>query len=319
MRALPALILLCAALPAGAATLRPATTLLGPTVLLRDLFDDPGADGDRVLGPGPSPGGRIVVEAPQLRAIARQFDVDWRPSSPADRAVLERPGQPMRQDDVMGAVRSALVVAGASPDCTIELSGFSPPLIPIGAKPRAVVSQLDYDSRMSRFTAVLSVAGSGMEPINLRVAGQVREMIELPVTTSRLIAGTVLGPDDVHMARIGSNTLRGEVLHTLDQALGLQLTRTIPPGQPLSPNDLVRPTMVRRGSLVRLRLESGGLSVTGQGVALESGATGERIKLQNPGSRTVLEGVVIGPGLVRVAPGTSPEAAAARGDNVYRQ
>jgi len=79
MRKLPVLLLLCGAIPAAAATLRPATTLHSPTVQLRDLFDDPGEQGDRVLGPGPAPGGRIVVEAAQLRAIARQFDVDWTP------------------------------------------------------------------------------------------------------------------------------------------------------------------------------------------------------------------------------------------------
>ena len=319
MRALSAVLMLCAAMPATAATLRPTTTLHSPTVMLRDLFDDPGSEGDRVLGPGPAPGGRIVVEAPQLRAIARQFDVDWRPASSADRTVLERPGFPMGRDAALAAVRSALVAAGASPDCAVELTGFTAPLIPLGGVPQAVVSQLEYDSRGGRFSALLSVAGAGMEPVNLRVAGQVREMLDLPVATGSLAVGTVIGPDDLHMARVGANTLRSDAIHNAEQAIGMQLTHPIPAGQPLYPNDLTRPLIVRRGALVRLRLESGGLSVTGQGVALDSGALGERIKVQNPGSRTVLEGIVIGPGLVRIAPNTSPEAAAARGDNVYRQ
>ena len=319
MRAFPAILLLCAALPANAATLRPTTMLHGPTVLLRDLFDDPGAEAERVLGPGPAPGGRIVVEAAQLRAIARQFDVDWQPSSNADRAVLERPGQPMNRDDALAAVRSALVAAGASPDCAIELTGFTAPLLPIGTIPHAIVSQLDYESRSGRFTALLSLAGDGMEPANLRVTGQVQEMVDLPVAVARLPAGTILGPDDLHMARVSTASLRGEAVHSIEQTTGMQLTHTLQPGQSLSPSDLIHPTMVRRGALVRLRLESGGLFVTGQGVALEAGAEGERIKVQNPGSRTLLEGIVIGPNLVRVAPNTSPEAAAARGDNVYRQ
>ena len=61
--------------------LRPITTLHAQVVRLKDLFDDAGRNADRVLGPGPAPGGRIVVEARQLAAIARQFDVDWRPIS----------------------------------------------------------------------------------------------------------------------------------------------------------------------------------------------------------------------------------------------
>jgi flagella basal body P-ring formation protein FlgA len=317
MRTLSIVLALCATFPAGAATLRPTTILQGPTVLLRDLFDDSGEEANRVLGPGPAPGGRIVVEAPQLRAIARQFNVDWHPSSSADRAVLERPGQPMNRDDVLDAVRAALVTAGASPDCTIALPGFSPPLVPLGSVPRPVVSQLDYGSHDGRFTAMLSVAGEGMEPVNIRIGGQVREMIELPVASTRLPAGAVLGPDDIHMARVSVSSLHGEVVHSIEQARGLQLTHSVLAGQPLAPGDLTRPTMVRRGALVRLRLDSGGLSVTGQGVALEAGATGERIKVLNPGSRTTLEGVVVGPGLVRVTPSSNADSVAVRSGDVF--
>jgi flagellar basal body P-ring formation protein FlgA len=48
---------------ADAATLRSVTTLHSAVVRLSDLFDDAGAGADRVLGPGPGAGGRIVVEA----------------------------------------------------------------------------------------------------------------------------------------------------------------------------------------------------------------------------------------------------------------
>ena len=316
MRAFLALSLLYAAVPAYAASLRPATTLHAPVVLLGDLFDNAGNDADRVLGPGPGPGGRIVVESAQLGAIARQFDVDWRPASTADRAVLERPGQPMQRDDALGAVRAALLAAGASPDCQIQLAGFIPPLIPVGAVPRPLVSQLEYDSRTGRFSAVLSVAGVGMEPVSVRVAGQVESLVELPVAAARLPAGAVMRPEDVRMARVNAANLHGEVVHTIDQIVGLQLTHPLAAGQPLAPSDLAKPTLVKRGAMVRLRLDSGGLSVTGQGVALEAGSIGDRIRVRNPGSRNILEGEVIGPDLVRVAPNTRPESVVARGDDV---
>src|SRR5215472_17511638 len=117
---LAAMILGVVGMQADAATLRTMTTLHAPVVLLSDLFDDAGANAGRVLGPGPGAGGRIVVEAAQLSAIARHFGVDWRAASGADRAVLERPGRPLRRDDVLKAVRDALVAAGASGDCDVE-------------------------------------------------------------------------------------------------------------------------------------------------------------------------------------------------------
>ncbi|OJW22304.1 MAG: flagella basal body P-ring formation protein FlgA [Rhodospirillales bacterium 69-11] len=316
MRALFLLPLLLAAAGADAATLRPATTLHGPLVLLRDLFDDAGPNAGRVLGPGPAPGGRIVVEAPQLAAIARQFGVAWRPVSKGDRAVLEWPGRPLPRQEVVAAVRLALVASGAAEDCLIELPGFNPPLVPLEAAPRADVTQLDYESGTGRFTAVLSVLAPGMEPVNTRVSGRVEDTIELPVTTTRLNAGTVLRPEDVHLARIPATLARGEVVHDVADAVGMQIKRSVAAGQPLTTADLARPVTVVRGATVQMRLQSPGLELTGQGVAMEAGATGERIRVLNPTSRAVLEAEVLGPNLVRIAPNAPVRLARGAGAGV---
>ena len=151
------------------------TTLHAPVVRLSDLFDDAGANADRVLGPGPGAGRpHRRGGARSLRAIARQFGVDWRPVSPADRAVLERPGRPLRRDDVLEAVRSALVAGGASGDCDIELPASRRRWcrrMPIRGRS---CPTLDYDASAGRFTRGAVGAGEGMEPIHLRVAGRVR-------------------------------------------------------------------------------------------------------------------------------------------------
>ena len=116
---------------ARAATLKPMDTLHAQVVRLQDLFADPGPDGDRVLGPGPGPGARIVVEAPQLAYIARRFGVDWRPASSGDRAVLDRPGRPLGQAEILAPLRAALAAAGAQPKSEIDLAAVTPPLVPI--------------------------------------------------------------------------------------------------------------------------------------------------------------------------------------------
>lgn len=306
------LLLLLYAVPAGASALRPATALQGPTVMLRDLFDDSGANANRVLGPGPAPGGRIVVEARQLEAIARQFGVDWRPVSSGDRAVLEWPGRPVRREDAMAAIRAALIAAGASPDCEIALPGFNPPIVPAGASPRPVVTQMDYDPALGRFTATLSVLGEGMAPIDSRVGGQVEDTIEVPVAVARLTAGSVAGPADLRMARVHVSAVHVEVARDLERVIGMQLKRQTQAGAPIPVADLTRPIQVGRGDSVRLRLETGGLTLNGQGVALDSGAAGDRIKVRNISSQAVIEAEVLGAGAVRVIPGSSPISAQAR-------
>ncbi|HTW68277.1 MAG TPA: flagellar basal body P-ring formation chaperone FlgA [Acetobacteraceae bacterium] len=289
------------------------TLLHAPIVRLSDLFDDAGANANRVLGTGPAPGGRIVVEAPQLAAIARQFGVDWRPASSADRAVLERAGRLMPREDILSAVKAALIAAGASPHCEVELPGFTPPLVPAGASPKPLASALDYDAASGRFTATLSVTGDNMEPVNLRLAGQVDDTVELPVAVGSLPAGTVLRADDVRMARVHVAMVRGEVLHRPDEAVGQELRHPVMAGAPFAAADVTRPTLVQRGTNVGMLLESPGLSLLAQGVAMDSGATGERIRVLNPSSRAVVEAVVIGPGEVRVTPDSIPVTTASRG------
>jgi flagella basal body P-ring formation protein FlgA len=291
---------------AEAATLRTVTTLHTSVVRLSDLFDDAGTNADRVLGPGPGAGGRIVVEAAQLGAIARQFGVDWRPASSADRAVLDRPGRPLRRDDVLDAVRGSLIAAGASSDCDVALTGFTPPLVPEEADPRPVVSDLDYDADGGRFSAVLSVAGKEMDPIHMRVTGRVDDTMDVPVATTRLAAGSVLRAEDVHTARVHVDGLRGEVAHHPGDAIGMQLRRQIAPGQPLELAELMRPALVQKDAIVLMVLDSPGIALTAQGQAMEAGAIGERIRVLNPASHAVIEAEVMGPGRVRVAPGASP-------------
>jgi len=133
MRAMSLVVALALTAPATAATLRPLTTLDGPNVRLGDLFDDTGQDAGRVLGSAPQPGARIVVEAAQLAAIARQFGVDWRPASLADHAVIERPGRLLPRSVVIDALRTALHGVGAGED----LDGSFAPLPGIRASQRS--------------------------------------------------------------------------------------------------------------------------------------------------------------------------------------
>jgi flagella basal body P-ring formation protein FlgA len=307
------LLALSVIVPAHGAALKTMTTLQGPRVYLRDLFDDAGVNADRPLGPGPVPGGRIVVEARQLKAIARQYGVDWQPISSADRAVLEWPGRPLNRDDAIAAVRAALVTRGAAPDCDVAIPGFNPPIIPLVGASRPVVTQLDYDRELGRFTAVLSINSAAMDPIVARISGEVADVISLPVPVMRLAAGAVLGSDDVRKARVRVTSVHADVVRDPNAVIGMQLKRPVPAGVPIAVADLMLPTQIERGDPVRMQLEAGGLAVTAQGVALEAGAIGERIRVRNITSQAVLEAEVIRPGVVRIVPGTMPITSQARG------
>jgi flagella basal body P-ring formation protein FlgA len=292
-------------MPAAAVLLRGDATLDRAEVRLSDLFADLGRQGDKVLGPGPAPGGRIVVESAQLAAIARQFGVDWRPSSGSERAVLDRPGRPLSQDELVAALRPALPTAGAPAAFDIELPGYDPPVVAAGVA-RLTVERLDYDPGTQRFSALLVLDTPGTPVSHLRVAGQVVELITVPVPQRRIVPGELIGAGDLRMMQLHAALVRSEIARQPADALGLTPRRTLAPGQPMVLADLGKPAVVTKGQAVLLRLEGPGLTMTATAQAMASAGLGERVRLRNTVSGAVLEALVSGPGEARLAPDSTP-------------
>ncbi|MEJ1977637.1 MAG: flagellar basal body P-ring formation chaperone FlgA [Acetobacteraceae bacterium] len=297
-------VLALLARPAQAATLRDLTSLAGPDVRLSDLFDH--VEHDRIIGPAPEPGGRIVVEAAQLAAIARQFNVDWTSTSTADRVIIERPGKMFPQDAAMSALHDALAVAGVPADSDVEMPGFTTPMVPTDGSAHAEVGQVEYDPISGRFTSMLSIIASGMAPTHMRLSGRVEAMVEVPVATRRMLPGEIVGPGDVKLSRIRANMVRTEIVRLPEQAIGQAVRHhQMAPGAPMPVIDLGSPMVVAKGTPVVMELTSPGLSLTAQGMAAEPGAMGDTIHVMNPISHALVEAVVVGPDRVRVAAGAS--------------
>ncbi len=304
MRALLLLLMLLAA-PAGAelASPRPFAVVEDGVVRLSDLFDQAGPRGATVLGPAPAPGTRQVVEAQQLAAIARAHGLAWRPLGGAERVVLERPGRPLLREEVLDLLRAALRPQGLEEEAEIELQGFVPPMVPERAFLQMVVEQAMLDAGAQRFAATLAIAAEGMPTARLRLSGRVVTTVPMLVAVRRMAAGEVIGPSDVRVLRVPASRLRPGAAQRLDQAVGQALRRPAAPEQPLLVADLAQPAAVERGQTVLMTYEVPGMTLTAQGRAMEAASRGAVVPVMNLSSRVVVQGVVIGPGRVRVGPG----------------
>jgi flagellar basal body P-ring formation protein FlgA len=206
----------------------------------------------------------------------------------------------------VNAVKAAVTAAGAPEDIDVEMAGFAPPTVPVETEVSVTVSQIEFDSESGRFSGALTVTGENMSAISSRITGRVEAVAEVPVAVTRLLPETLLRADDVHVMRLRVSRLTSDVVRDVDQIVGMQLRRPVPAGQPLRADELMRPPLVQRGSLVRLEFNSGDLSLSAQGTAIDDGADGERIRVQNTNSRAFLYADVVGPGRVRVVAGLPP-------------
>ena len=293
-----------AAYPAlcDAAMLRPFTQIDSATVHLADLFDDLGAAGDRVLGAAPAPGARIVVPAPQLAAIARDYDVAWRPASGGEQAIIERRGDVISRAAQAACLRRSLAECGAPAESDILSPDLQPVMVPRGSDVTPEISDVTYEAQSGRFSATLTIAAGDMPAIEKRVAGQVVPMTHTVMAAHRLMPGSTLAQGDVQLARVRLSSLHGAAPVLAEAVAGMTLRHDVPAGAVLTSADLTRPPLVQRGALVRMRLDTGGISLNAQGIAVQAGARGDHIEVQNPVSHSIVDAEVIGDGEVRVTP-----------------
>lgn len=140
--------------------------------------------------------------------------------------------------------------------------------------------------RKLRLLALLCLPAAGAPP-------------EAAVLLRSVEAGAIIAASDIGKAPVSPVQARGAL--TAEAIIGQQAVRPLAPGRPLRRYDLTEPQLVRKGQAVRLVLSQGPLTITAGGRALANGAKGEAVRVQNSSSNAMIEGEVIGEGLVRVA------------------
>lgn len=285
---------------AAPALLRQYALVHGPSVLLSDLFvDAPGV----IAFPAPAPGRRIVLEPAQIAGIARAHGIAWRPLPGAERVVVERPGAPLSREALDAALRDALQPLGIGADDGFDLA--TPlPIVPAANEPLVSAEEAVLDRASGRFSATLVLDSGEGAPVRLRVLGRAWSGVAAAVPVRRLAAGQPIRAEDLRIERVRAD--RAGQLADPGAIAGLAARRPIAAGQPLAQSDLVRPAVIARNSAVLMSITAPGMSILAQGRALEDGAEGETIRVQNVGSRAVLAAEVIGPGRVRITPGSMP-------------
>lgn len=312
MRLLPLLLLLLA-LPAAPAargqeivSIRPLSVVEEPVLRLGDVFEGASGRGGLAIGAAPAPGRRLVLETPHLLALARAHGLAWRPLSPHERVVVERPGRPVPREEIEAALRAELLRLSLDPEAELELGALLPAMVPPAAPLDLSVEGATLDAATGRFAAMLVVMAEGMPALRQRVVGRAVPTAPAVLATRRLAIGEVVREEDVRAVRLRAERVRPGTAQDPAEVVGQQLRRPLGSGLPFLLSDLGPPALVERNAVVTLVLDGPGMLLTTQGRALEAAPRGALVPVMNLTSRRVVEGEVVGPGRVRVLPGAVP-------------
>lgn len=86
----------------------------------------------------------------------------------------------------------------------------------------------------------------------------------------------------------------------LHDVAGMEVARRLASGSIVRASDIIRPQLVRRGEAVTIVVRQGTLVISTLGRALTSGAAGAGVRVVTASTSRTLDGIVDGPGAVRV-------------------
>lgn len=306
----PFLIGLAFTLVAGTAAaepvLRPNVVVDGPVIHLGDLFSDAGARSGEVVAQAPAPGTKVVYDAAWLTARAREQELIWDPRSRFDQTTVERASQAINADAIALELRREL--GDRLPTGAVEIALDNPGIrlfVPASGSTTVAVDGLTYDPRNGRIAAYVSVPDADANAERVHIGGRVFRLIDVPVLTRNVAPGEAIAAGDIQTVSLRAERLNQNYVGNVSDLIGRTPKRSIRPGEPVRPSDIQVPLVVHRNDLVTVTLQTATIMLTAQATALEDGAVGQAIRVNNTRSKKTLDATVTGPGNVALAIPTS--------------
>lgn len=137
----------------------------------------------------------------------------------------------------------------------------------------------------------------------MRVLGIVSAAVmAFPVFADTVVSARTIRPNQI-ITEMDVTFAAGDLLSgygRLSDVIGQEARVALYAGRPILVGDIGPPAIITRNQIVGLRYNSGGISISTEGRALERGAIGDRIRVMNLGSRATLFGQILEDGTIKV-------------------
>jgi flagella basal body P-ring formation protein FlgA len=164
--------------------------------------------------------------------------------------------------------------------------------------PHLQLARCDNGVRPSRAAGVQSpdrvlieLRCTGTAPWHVYVPVRIVGTSAAVVTAHAIIAGSVLGPQDLRLEQRDLQDLPPGYLDDVAIAVGLTAGRSISGGSVLTNQQLLAAKAVQRGQTVTLLAGAGGINVRMTGRALADAMVNQRIRVENLSSGKIVEGI----------------------------
>ena len=148
--------------------------------------------------------------------------------------------------------------------------------------------------------ATFKVSITSSEDKTLELAGRYTAYIEVPVTVRGIVQGGIITESDVSTTRTPLSKMKGGYIESTAQVVGMQARRNLGNGVLIRNSDVVKPTLIRQNDSVSIIYSQSNIKLRTVGVAMQSGAIGDNIKVKNESTGIIVHGSIKGKNLVEV-------------------
>lgn len=288
------------ATPAAAQTAAGVVVVDGPWVTLGEITGTRGIAAAVRVAPSPAPGERAMLNIAEVAALAKEHGVTWDPRGLRG-VTVERSAAVVPRDVVLEAINYELATRAPGRTLVADILNANFTLQVARTAPLTVrVENLDYDAARGTFAATIVAPATGADAQRTVVRGRAVEMLQVPVLINVVAAGGVIRQTDVAWIDVRADRMGQGVATQTDQLVGQSPRRVLRVNEPVRMSDVQTPIVVAKNSTVTMIVERPGLQLTAAGRALGNAGYGEIVQVMNAQTKTTVEGIVEGPGRVRV-------------------
>lgn len=276
--------------------------IMGDSVTVGDIFAGVTHDAGYVLAPAPGYGQSLTLSAPDLKRVSDAFNLGWEPVSGFEQSVIHRSSREIDHYAVEAAVQKSLAAAVSGQKFDVELSDRNLSFhLPESMTATAEAQSLRYDLAKGEFRAVLVAPEGAAHPtVKQEISGRIYPVTSVPVLKNPMRQGDVISATDIDYIDIRSNNVSSSTIVDVNKLIGMSPRRAVAGLKPVAMSEIAMPVLVRKGDTVVMELKSGGIYLTTQGKAVDSGAEGETVHIENQSSHHVVQAVVTGAKAVTV-------------------
>ncbi|MEH6476853.1 MAG: flagellar basal body P-ring formation chaperone FlgA [Sneathiella sp.] len=286
---------------AAVVTLKNVLTVVGDDVTFGDVFNGAEDLNSYVIASSPAPGKSITFKAASLAFVARKHGLEWTPTRRMQRVTVLRRGQRIPEQDISQELQIALATELQTDQFEIVLTSRNMNVqVGLDEFPMIAVESLSYNLSKEFFSAIVVAPADGDNPRRYKIAGKIYQQVMVPVTAHLLRPGQKIEESDIDYKLIRRGKISRNVALELDDILGKSPRRSIRTGGLINLNNLGEPVTVPKGKILSITLKNGGIALSITGKALENGAEGDVIRVENIVSRKVVQAQIVNEGEARI-------------------